>query len=182
MIFLGIDPGFANLGWCHAEYDGKTLVVRDMGTVTTNKSTKKIPVAWDNIKRTQRLHTHLMALALVPHPSGMVPVDCTCAEAMSYPPNAATAAKMSLSWGVIASVTAALKIPLVQPSPRDIKMAVAGSHKASKAMMSQRLHEYYPEIEALLDPIPGSRREHPIDALGAIVASLQSDVVKAVLR
>jgi hypothetical protein len=40
----------------------------------------------------------------------------------------------------------------------------------------------YPKIVDLLGGIAAGKQEHPIDALGAIVAALDSDIVKAGLR
>jgi hypothetical protein len=44
--------------------------------------------------------------------------------------------------------------------------------------METTLSERYPEVLKLLEDTPPSRREHPHDALGAIVASLGSEVMK----
>jgi hypothetical protein len=67
---------------------------------------------------------------------------------------------------------------MIQVSPQDIKEAVTGSRKASKALMETTLSERYPEVSKLLEDTPAGRREHPYDALGAIVASLGSEVMK----
>ena len=71
---------------------------------------------------------------------------------------------------------------MIQASPQDIKEAVTGSRKASKAEMEATLSGKYPPVLELLEGTPMSRREHPYDALGAIIASLGSEVVKMGLR
>jgi hypothetical protein len=73
-------------------------------------------------------------------------------------------------------------MPLVLVSPQDIKLAVCDSNSASKAAMEVRLMDKYPNIVGLLGGIAATKQEHPIDALGAIVAALDSDIVKAGLR
>jgi Holliday junction resolvasome RuvABC endonuclease subunit len=109
-------------------------------------------------------------------------VDVIAIEAMSFPRNASSASKMSLTWGVISALSALWEIPMIQVSPQDIKEAVTGSRKASKALMETTLSKRYPEVLTALEDVPMSRREHPYDALGAIVASLGSEVVKMGVR
>jgi hypothetical protein len=73
-------------------------------------------------------------------------------------------------------------MPLVLVSPQDIKLAICDTRSASKAAMEVRLMDMYPEIVGLLGGIASSKQEHPCDALGAIVAALDSDIVKAGLK
>jgi crossover junction endodeoxyribonuclease RuvC len=176
---LGLDPGFANLGWCMALYPD--LKVVSMGCIETKKDQRKVLVSVDNVRRAQRLTRELRELiweiaTVKVEPVRMV--DIIAVEAMSFPRNASSAAKVSLAWGVISAISALWEIPVIQASPQDIKEAVTGSRKASKALMESTLNLGYPEVLTLLEGTPQSRREHPYDALGAIVASLGSEVVK----
>jgi len=185
MILLGIDGGFATTGWCLAETSAKTkLSVVALGTIETKKSARKVPASVDNIRRAREIAAKLENLVLFANNEGQVKVavDCICAEAMSHVPAAQAAAKLSLAWGVIAAIAHATSLPIVQVSPQDLKLAVTGSRKASKALMEQRLLEDYPECEKLLEDVPRSKREHPLDALGAIVACLDTDIVRAGMR
>lgn len=175
MRILGIDPGFAKLGWCLAEYDGNAPSVLHMGVLETTKDTRKVLACVDNVRRAQEIRDGLMSLTALY-------VDVFCAEAMSFPRNASSAAKVAMAWGVIASVAQDIHVPIVQVSPQQIKVATTGSLKASKVRVGQELCRMCPEIVSMLEPLAVNKREHPIDALGAIVAALGSEVIKMGLR
>jgi len=180
MRILGLDPGFANIGWCMGTLTDGLLVVSDLGTIETKKDTRKVLVSVDNMRRAREI-TEALAGLVWSHDGVEVvrEVDCLCVEEMSYPRNASNAAKMAMTWGVISAVSEMWGLPVVQASPQQIKEAVTNSRKASKQMMLGCLQADYPEIEGLLAPIPSSRREHPVDALGAIVACINSEIVRA---
>jgi Holliday junction resolvasome RuvABC endonuclease subunit len=195
MILLGIDGGFAITGWCIAsigeQYPDKLkgqimpgFYIRQMGIIETQKSARKVPAAVDNVSRARKIADGIQGLVFKGGAEGPVSlaVDCICAEAMSHVPAAQAAAKLAMAWGVYATVAHLASLPIAQASPQDIKMAVAGTRKASKALMERRLLEDYPECSALLEGIPASKREHPLDALGAIVACLDTDIVRAGMR
>jgi len=179
MIVLGLDPGFANFGWCLVRVSGHSpdsIKVLDMGVIKTRKDTRKVLVAEDNFKRAVKLTEELSTILFEREPQVM------CAESMSYPPHASTAAKMSISWGVVAALSCMARLPVVQRSPQEIKMAITGSQKASKHTMAATLGQRYPEGKEALRKLPQSLHEHPWDALGAVVASMDSEVIKMGLR
>ena len=179
MILLGLDPGFANLGWATAIWDGRILSVTGMGCIQTRKDTRKVLAAIDEDRRTCELALAIRELIWSYTESEPVRiVDLICIEATSYPRNASSAAKVALCRGVISSLRALWDMPLIMSSPQNIKEAVTGSRKASKAQMEATLSGRYPEVLKHLEGTPMSRREHPYDALGAIVAALGSEVVR----
>lgn len=179
MMLLGLDPGFANLGWCKAIYNGKDVIVVKMGCFQTRKDGRKVLQAIDEDKRTCEIAMELRDLIWEDADDRPVKmVDLICIESTSYPRNASSAAKVALCRGAISSLRAMWDIPLVMSSPQNIKEAVTGSRKASKAEMEATLSGRYPEVLKHLEGTPMSRREHPYDALGAIVAALGSEVVR----
>ena len=185
MKLLGIDGGFANLGWCLATYGNAGLQVDDMGMICTQKSKQLVPVSEDNVSRAQKIAESLENLVFkfnIDRQLTEVQVDCICSEAMSFPPHASTAAKLSLTWGVVATVAYTARLPIIQRTPVAIKLAVTGSRKATKAAMLIDLRKAHPEIHQMLEPWPKGRWEHMVDALGAIKACLDDNVVKAVVR
>jgi Holliday junction resolvasome RuvABC endonuclease subunit len=151
-----------------------------MGCIETKKDPRKVLVSVDNVRRAQAITRQLRGIIweLTSDDEPVRLVDAIAIEAMSFPRNSSSAAKMSLCWGVISAVSHLWQMPMIQVSPQDIKEAVTGSRKASKALMETTLGERYPEVSKLLEDTPASRREHPYDALGAIVASLGSEVMK----
>lgn len=181
MKVLGVDPGLANFGWCLATYDQGILHVDDMGTVRTEKSKRKLTDSEDNHVRGQKIAECLEALVLAFNTETQrheVQVECICAEAMSYVPSAANAAKMSRSWGVVDTISYQTRVAVLQRSPQEIKIATAGSKKASKAGVIAAMSEAYPEIRNMLAPWPKGQHEHMVDALGAIVACLDDNLIK----
>jgi crossover junction endodeoxyribonuclease RuvC len=183
MMILGLDPGFANLGWCRASYTKDAFVTLEMGCIQTKKDGRKVLQSVDNVKRAQIIARKLKWLIWeLIEDEWVRTADAIALEAMSFPRNASSASKMSLTWGVISALSGLWDIPMIQASPQDIKEAVTGSRKASKAQMEATLSGRYPVVLKCLEDVPMSRREHPYDALGAIVASLGSEVVKMGLR
>lgn len=179
MRILGLDPGFANMGCCIASYIDGNLQVQRMGVIETKKDQRKVLVSVDNLKRCQSLFEKLLDFMWSSeNGEPVLLVDAIAVEAMSHPRNASSAEKVSMAWGVIAAASALSHVPVVQSQPQDIKEAVTGSRKASKAQMESVLGSMYPEALEALEGVPMSRREHSYDALGAVIASLGSEVVK----
>jgi Holliday junction resolvasome RuvABC endonuclease subunit len=187
MRILGLDPGFANLGWCVAIYRPHEtdpllagLSVMSMGCIETKKDSRKVLASVDNVRRAQAITRQLRGIIweLAFHDEPVRLVDAIAIEAMSFPRNASSASKVSMTWGIISALSHLWQMPVIQVSPQDIKEAVTGSRKASKALIETTLSERYPEVSKALEGTPFGRREHPYDALGAIVASLGSEVMK----
>lgn len=191
-LVLGVDPGFASTGFAlmrlgaRPEDDG---VVR-LGVIWTEPSAKKRKVlaADDNARRGRELARALHALLEEPLRGCplFVPgarVVLAAAEAMSYPRNAASAAKMAICWGVLLALLDRRALALAQASPQEVKRAVAGTKSAAKEQVRDALWERFgrSHLEHLLlhADVPGGEREHAYDALASIVASLDSDLVRA---
>ena len=89
---LGIDPGFASIGYSIGLITSKSVIVRHMGTFRTKKdnSKKKILVADDNIRRTREIAEWLAQTIESWN------VKIICAESMSHPRNSSAASKMAL--------------------------------------------------------------------------------------
>ncbi len=182
-IILGLDPGFANLGHTLVKYgpDGKEVPL-SMGLFETEKSEKKTKVlsANDNFRRTQEISRFLRSMFDGPHGR----VTAVCAEAMSFPRSSSVAAKMAMAWGVIATLTEQFDIPLLQVTPMELKVALTGNKKASKEDVEKSLVDRFPKgsLDALVVDVTASKHEHPFDALGAVVACRDSDVLRMARR
>lgn len=185
---LGIDGGFALIGYCVADYypEDRTLFPLELGLVKTDKLASFATRACDdNILRAQDIARRLGALLRYPEKAGAVTVDAICSEAMSYPRNSTTAAKVSLTWGVVATLCELHALPIVQAAPQAIKKRMTGRKDASKEDIIQTLQAKYPQNPAVLRAsvdICKTDREHPFDALASILGCLDSDVLRGVLR
>lgn len=175
---LGIDPGFASVGWAVVEVNASSERVVAMGVIRTQKSNRKqnVLAAADNFRRARELGRQLTKL-LVEYD-----VRVVCAEAMSFPRSSSVAAKMAMCWGVLAQLCESLCLPLVQASPQQIKRVVTGNASASKDDVLTALALRFDNTVGLVGEIPKSMHEHTFDAVGAVVAGLDSEVLRAATR
>jgi crossover junction endodeoxyribonuclease RuvC len=177
ILILGIDPGFANVGWALVELDGGTHkeTLMGMGLIETEKSSKKQKVLTsdDNYRRAREIARAVRQLK----PRAQV----LCAESMSFPRNASAAAKVAMTWGVLADFCEVEDVPLLMASPKELKRAVCADASASKEQIQKALRVRFgtrPEELLKESGIPPSSQEHPYDALAAVVACLDSEVLR----
>ena len=129
----------------------------------------------DNLRRARELHRQLGSVAKDAH--------VFCVESMSFPRNAGSAAKVAMGWGVIAALAEDLGIPVVQSSPQEIKKVLTGAKNASKKEVQDTLGLRYNNLSELLTEITAkSDLDHAYDALAAVVASLDSEVIRMVRK
>lgn len=173
-VIVGLDPGFANLGWSVMTWRGEKLEVVDFGCWHTVKATKKAHVlaTEDNLQRCQELAGKLRQFW------SDYKVAAVCSEAMSFPRSASVAAKMALVWGVIADITYSTNTPIVSPTPQRIKKALCGAGNTGKADVQEAVCKLYPESRARIEAMLVKDREHAVDSLAAIIASKDSEVLK----
>lgn len=174
IFLLGIDPGFANLGYSILELTASWKKLQVAGVLCTEKSDKKRKVlaADDNVRRARQIAAVLENLVQTNS------VSVICAESMSFPRNASAAAKMAMSWGIIASITERLRLPLLQVSPQELKMAVCGKKSATKEEVQASIKRQL-SVEKFLSGTARSLHEHAYDSVGATLACLDSEVVRA---
>lgn len=163
-LVLGLDVALRTLGWALAFVDGRGVDPVSLGMIATEPGEGSR--SEDNFRC-----AHEIALAL----NGLLQyerarVSLVCAEAMSHPPGASSAARISLAWGAIAAVT--YGIPMRQASPQRIKRVVAGRVDATKRDVQDALGARFGRgrMDGLLAHLRRGLREHPCDALAAVVA------------
>lgn len=171
MKVLGLDPGFASVGWAVFNVTSEDLHFVAGGVFHTKKNVEKRAVlaCEDNFVRAREL-AQMLRNAI-----DAFEIRAVCAEAMSFPRHASNAAKMALCWGVIADVTLHLDLPVMQPTPQKIKKTLCGAISASKE-----------EVEAVVkdrgvrEPISLKKgeREHFYDACAAVLACRDSEVFR----
>ena len=180
ILLLGLDPGFANVGWALVQLDddAKETIV-DMGLIETEKSSKKqnVLASNDNYRRAREISRAIRLLK--PRPQAV------CAEAMSFPRNASAAAKVAMTWGVVADYCEAENIAMLMASPKELKRAVCSDATASKTQIQEALRGRFGArpVELLKAAgVPPSSQEHPYDALAAVVACLHSETLNLLRR
>lgn len=178
-LILGLDPGFANLGYAIVSASGTS--VKAMGLISTEKSNKKLNVraSDDNALRTREITRALVALKNYGN------IVAICAECMSFPRNSSAASKMSLAWGaIIAFAVLHAEIPIIQSSPQAIKKAVCGNKTASKEEVQSELRVRFSDehLDEHLHGLPPGSWEHPFDALGSVIAGFESETLQLLRR
>jgi crossover junction endodeoxyribonuclease RuvC len=182
MNVLGIDPGFASVGYAVVNISAEYDQVLAMGVIRTEKANKKAKTraSEDNLVRAKEIAQELATLIDRHH------ITVICAETMSFPRSSSVAAKMAMCWGVIATLADRYNIPVTQASPQEIKVAVCGKKSASKQEVQTAIHALFPVTDQrvtncvrtdILRDVPPSLREHPFDALAAVVACKESEVL-----
>jgi len=171
---LGIDPGFASMGYALVELGRASDRVVKMGVFETKKDTKKSTVlaANDNLRRCSEMAMFLEGLLRERS------VVCFCVESMSFPRNASTAAKIAMCWGVISALAAVHQVSISQCSPQMLKKNLCGARDASKEDVQAALTREFPYLPGLVSSLAKSKHEHAFDALGAIVGVRDSDVLR----
>ena len=129
MIALGIDPGTAACGFGIVASDGASLRFVDAGTVRTD------PEQTDSA-RLAELEAALDLLVQEHHP------DRVAVERLYFQRNVQTAMAVGQARGVALLVAARHGLPVTEPTPNEVKLAVCGNGAADKeqvAVMVQRL-------------------------------------------
>jgi len=129
MIALGIDPGSAACGFGVVASDGSNLRFVDAGTVRTD------PLLTESA-RLAELEAALDRLVADHHP------DRVAVERLYFQRNVRTAMAVGQARGVALLVAARHGLPVTEPTPNEVKLAVCGNGAADKrqvAVMVSRL-------------------------------------------
>lgn len=175
VFVLGIDPGFARCGVAIVELAPLSERVRSVAVIETSPSSKKIGVLAtdDNFRRGRELAGRLTTIVESFKPAVIA------AESMSFPRDSSSAAKVAMCWGVLCAIAYRYNLPLIQASPKQIKKVLCGVSTASKSEVQSALIERYSSaFDRFTSDYPFTKREHGFDAVGAVVACLDSEVIR----
>ncbi len=157
-----------------------------LGSFTTAKSDKKraVRAADDNVRRAREIAAWFSEMTRET-PTFPAPA-LVCAEAMSFPRNASNAAKMAMTWGVLVARLHELRLPLLQASPKEVKVAACGDGSASKLDVQRAMRKRFGprafDRACEAGRFPAGLLEHPVDALATICACLETDLVRMLRR
>lgn len=172
----GVDPGFTNIGLCRYHIPSEEFQYVQSLEVKTDHH-KGVYAADDSFHKAQEIFRILNEQI---HSDGIL-----CFESMSFMRNAVSAAKVSMCLGVMAALSVAKDIPIVQLSPREVRKRlfpeVDTKQKISKAEVEERVLKLAPSA-VLAMQILKSRREHSVDSMAVVLASLESDLVKTIKK
>lgn len=155
MRVVGIDPGIRTIGVGIVEKDAKgTLHARDWLTVQTQGT--------DASLRLQEIHEDLSALLEEHRPTLAV------VERVFFAVNEKSAIEVAQARGVILLTLAEHGIPVLEPSPLQIKAAITGDGKADKRQMQDMVARTLEMKE-----IPT-----PVDAADALAMAIYGTLVE----
>ena len=149
MIVLGIDPGYALMGWGVVESDGSRMKLINYGCVET-KAGQPMQV------RLRTLQLGVRDLLRIYHP------DDVAFEELFFARNVTTALMVGAARGAAIIAAAEYTENLYEYTPMQIKQAVTGYGKADKMQVQQM-------VKMLLN-LPAIIR--PDDAADAVAAAL----------
>jgi len=126
MIILGIDPGFARVGWAVMEAQNSKFNLRNYGCVETSKEISSEERLVDVYKQVCKLIKRYKPEALA-------------IEELFFTNNAKTAFKVGEARGVIILSGAIQDIPIFSYTPLQVKIAVTGYGNADKPQVGRML-------------------------------------------
>ena len=149
MRILGIDPGYAIMGWAIIDMKGNHFQAIDYGAITTDAGT---PMEY----RLQHLYTELKSIIQIYHP------DEASIEELFFNTNAKTVIHVGEARGIaiLACVNAGLKVN--EYTPLQIKQGLVGYGRADKKQVQEM-------VKAILNLSEVPKPDDTADAVAAAV-------------
>jgi Holliday junction resolvasome RuvABC endonuclease subunit len=182
-VAIAFDSGLARAGYavarllpCRTSVEPFELLA--LGCWQTEKSDRKRAVlaADDDFRRAREQAARLAVVVRLPSHR----IRYVAAEAMSFPRNARSSAQIAMFWGALAFAMELHALPLVQASPQEIRARLGVEKKEPKAAVHLALERRFGAhvIGGFLRGLNKEERNHPLDALAALVASEGSDIFR----
>ncbi|MGN1160692.1 MAG: crossover junction endodeoxyribonuclease RuvC [Candidatus Fimenecus sp.] len=124
MIILGIDPGYAIVGWGIIDYTSNRFSVIDYGAVTTEAKTpfnERLEAVYDGVEDIIKRYNP-SALAI---------------EKLFYNTNAKTVIDVAQARGVINLAAVKNGVPIFEYTPLQVKQSVVGYGRAEKKQVQE---------------------------------------------
>ena len=124
MIILGIDPGYAIVGWGVIRYERGKFIPVDFGAITT-------PAGMPFNRRLEILYDELTDLLALHNP------DTVAVEKLYFQTNAKTAIDVAQARGVTMLALQKKGVPVFEYTPLQVKSAVTGFGQAQKPQVME---------------------------------------------
>ena len=151
MIILGIDPGFARMGWGVINKTGAKFSLIDYGCLETSAEASfsdRLEMIFDGISKVIKKHKP----------------DLAGIETLFFNTNAKTAVKVGEARGVVLLALKKSGVKVIDITPLQVKQAVAGYGRAEKAQVQKM-------VKALLNLKEIPRPDDAADALAVALAA-----------
>ena len=154
MRILGIDPGYAIVGYGVIDYVGNHFTVVDYGAITT-------PAGMDFNRRLELIYDEMNVLFAAQKPEAMA------IEKLFYNTNAKTVIDVAQARGVLALAAQKNGVPMYEYTPLQVKQSVVGYGKEKKKQVQEMI-----KIILKLDKVP--KPDDTADALAMAVCHAHS--------
>jgi crossover junction endodeoxyribonuclease RuvC len=154
MIILGIDPGYARVGYGIISYEKNKYRVIEYGSITTEAG-----VALS--KRLFKIHQELEEIIK------RYKIDCSSIEELFFNTNTKTAINVAQARGVILSTLEENNIPVYEYTPLQVKQALVGYGRADKLQIKSMVKTFL-----CLDKMP--KLDDTTDALALSICHCHS--------
>ena len=124
MLILGIDPGYAIIGWGIIRFERGKYIPVDFGAITTNAG---VPFN----RRLEQIYDQLNELLDTHHP------DVVAVEKLYFQTNAKTAIDVAQARGVTMLALQQHGVPVYEYTPLQVKSAVTGFGQAQKPQVME---------------------------------------------
>ena len=124
MLILGIDPGYAIIGWGIIRFERGKYIPVDFGAITTNAG-----VSFN--RRLEQIYDQLNTLLDTHHP------DAVAVEKLYFQTNAKTAIDVAQARGVTMLALQQHGVPVFEYTPLQVKSAVTGFGQAQKPQVME---------------------------------------------
>ena len=124
MLILGIDPGYAIIGWGLIRFERGKYIPVDFGAITTNAG---VPFN----RRLEQIYDQLNELLDNHHP------DVVAVEKLYFQTNAKTAIDVAQARGVTMLALQKHGVPVFEYTPLQVKSAVTGFGQAQKPQVME---------------------------------------------
>ncbi|MGI6264065.1 MAG: crossover junction endodeoxyribonuclease RuvC [Acutalibacteraceae bacterium] len=154
MVILGIDPGYAIVGWGAVRYERARFTPMAFGAITT-------PAGMEFSRRLERIYEDTRVILATHKP------DAMAVEKLYFTNNKTTGIDVAQARGVILLAVRQAGVPLYEYTPMQVKSAVTGYGKAEKPQvmeMTRRLLR--------LERVP--KPDDTADALAVAICHAQS--------
>jgi crossover junction endodeoxyribonuclease RuvC len=175
VIVLGVDPSLCNTGVAAVNLDPAGDRVVEALVIRTDPSGKrrKALVGDDDARRVSEIAGGLDAAIAKHRPVAIV------VEAPAGSKGARAGRALGLAIATVVTVAKLRQLPLLQVQPLDVKRGTCGIKGATKDDIIAAVERLFPDVEW---PEPASLIEHAADAVGAVVAARDSEMLRMARR
>lgn len=129
MVVLGIDPGYARVGYGIIDYTKNKYRVLEYGSITTD-------VADSFPKRLNKIENELRDII------SRYSIDSSSIEELYFNTNTKTAIKVAQARGVILNTLESCNISIYEYTPLQAKLAIVGYGRAEKAQVKEMVKKF----------------------------------------